>query len=119
MIKLLIHLLVECVVKQAKQLVIHEFSERSKLAQRKYKRRHGNVARVVHWKLCEKFNLSLKNLKNSQTVTEYVNHKIIWNMNIQCDIVIEERKPDIVIANKMEKTAIIIGVTIPGDKRII
>ena len=40
-------------------------------------------------------------------------------MNIQCDIVIEERKPDIVIANKMEKTAIIIDVAIPGDKRII
>ena len=122
MIKLLIHLLVEFVVKQAKQLVIHEFSERSKLAQRKYKRRHGNVARVVHWKLCEKFNLSLKNLKNGIYTTFkllHVNHKIIWNMNIQCDIVIEERKPDIVIANKMEQTAIIIDVAIPGNKRII
>ena len=29
-------------------------------------------------------------------------------MNIQCDNVIVERRPDIVIANKMEKTAIII-----------
>ena len=27
--------------------------------------------------------------------------------------------PDIVIVNKIEKTAIIIDVTIPGDKRII
>ena len=40
-------------------------------------------------------------------------------MNIQCDIVIEERKPDIVIANKMEQTAIIVDVAIPGNKRII
>ena len=30
-----------------------------------------------------------------------------------------ERKPDIVILNKMEKTATIIDVAIPGDKRII
>ena len=30
-----------------------------------------------------------------------------------------ERKPDIIILNKMEKTAIIIDVAIPGDKRII
>ena len=38
-------------------------------------------------------------------------------MNIQCDNVIVERKPDIVIFNKMEK--IIIDVAILGDKRII
>ena len=40
-------------------------------------------------------------------------------MNIQCDNIIEERRSDIVIVNKMEKAAIIIDVTIPGDKRII
>ena len=40
-------------------------------------------------------------------------------MNIQRDNVIVERRPDIVIGNKMEKTEIIIYVAIPGDKRII
>ena len=39
-------------------------------------------------------------------------------MNIQCDNVIVERRPDIVTVNKMEKTEIIIDVAIPGDKRI-
>ena len=39
-------------------------------------------------------------------------------MNIQCDNVIVERRPDVVIINKMEKTAIIIDVAIAGDKRI-
>ena len=38
---------------------------------------------------------------------------------MQCDNVIAERRPDIVIVNKMEKTALIIDVTIPGGKRII
>ena len=40
-------------------------------------------------------------------------------MNIQCDNVIVERRPDIAIANKMEKTAVTIDVAIPGDKTII
>ena len=40
-------------------------------------------------------------------------------MNIQCDNVIVERRPDIAIVNKMEKTVIIIDDAVPGDKRII
>ena len=40
-------------------------------------------------------------------------------MNVQCDNVIVEWRPDIVIVNKMEKTTIIIDVAIPRDKRII
>ena len=38
---------------------------------------------------------------------------------MQCDNVTVERKPDIVIVNEMEKTAIIMDVAIPGIKRII
>ena len=53
-------------------------------------------------------------------VTENINHKLIWEgMNMQCDNVTVERKPDIVIVNEMEKTAIIMDVAIPGIKRII
>ena len=38
---------------------------------------------------------------------------------LQNDNVVVKRRPDIVIINKMEKTAIIIDVAIAGDKRII
>ena len=41
------------------------------------------------------------------------------DMNIQRDNVIVERRPDIVIVNKMENTAVITDVAIPGDKIII
>ena len=104
------------------ETISHIVRECSKIAQRKYKRRHSNVARMVHWKLCQKFNLEKSEkwyLHNPQTVTKNVNHKLIWDMNIQCDNIIVERRPDIVIANKVEKAAIIIDVAIPGDKRII
>ena len=39
-------------------------------------------------------------------------------MNIQCDHTIEARRPDVVIIDKVEKSAIIIDVAILGDKRI-
>ena len=102
--------------------ISHIVRECPKMTQKEYKRRHGNVARMVHWKLCEKLNLEKSEkwyLHNPQTVSENVNHKLIWDMNIQCDNVIVERRPDIAIVNKIEKTAIIIDVAVPGDKRII
>ena len=98
----------------------HIVSECSKLAQSEYKRRHGNVARMVHWKLYEEFNIEKSEkwyLHNPKTVTENVNHKLIWDMDILCHNLIVERKPDIATVNKMEKTTIIIDVAIPGDKR--
>ena len=73
--------------------------------------------------MCEKLNLEKPEkgyLQNPQMVTENINHKLIWEgMNMQCDNVTVERKPDIVIVNEMEKTAIIMDVAIPGIKRII
>ena len=73
--------------------------------------------------MCEKFNLEKPEkwyLQNPQMVTESINLKLIWeDMNMQCDNVTVERKPDIVIVNEMEKTAIIMDVAIPGIKRII
>ena len=35
--------------------VSHIVCECKKLSQRKYKQRHDNVAKVFHWKLCEKY----------------------------------------------------------------
>ena len=70
----------------------------------------------------QKFNLEKSEkryLHNPQTVSKNVNGKLISDINMQCDNVTVERRPDIVIVNKMEKTAIIIDVAIPGDKRII
>ena len=68
--------------------ISHIVSEYPKMIQREYKRRHGNVDRMVHWKLCEKLNLEKSEkwyLHNPETVSENVNHKLIWDMNIQCD----------------------------------
>ena len=42
------------------EIVQHIICECKKLAQREYKRRHDTVAKLVHWKLCEKYNLERK-----------------------------------------------------------
>ena len=39
-------------------------------------------------------------------------------MNIQCDHVIEARRPDIVVVNKQERKCTIIDIAVPADKGI-
>ena len=76
---------------------------------------------MIRWKLCEKFMLERSDKwyeHSPETVLENTNHKLLWDMNIQCDHTIEARRPAIVIINKVEKSAVTIDVAIPGDKRI-
>ena len=82
------------------------------------------MAMLLEWllELCEKFNpekSEKSNLHSPQSVSVNVNQMLIWDMNIQCDNIIAERRRDIVIINKIEKTATIIDVARPGDKIII
>ena len=43
---------------QKGETVNHILSECEMLAQKEYKRRHDNIARLVHWKLCCKYDMS-------------------------------------------------------------
>ena len=73
------------------------------LAQREYKRRHDNVARYVHWRLCEKYKLDRTNKwydHKPEGVVENVNYKMLVDAMIQCDKKIEARKSDIVLEDK-------------------
>ena len=44
--------------------------------------------------------------------------KLIWDINIQCDNVIETRRSELILVNKKAKSCVIIDVVIPGDCRI-
>ena len=44
--------------------------------------------------------------------------KLIWEINIQYDDVIEARRPDLFLVDKKTKSCVIIDVAIPGDCRI-
>ena len=106
---------------QKGETVSHVVSECSKLAQREYKRRHDNVARYVHWKLCEKANLDRGNEwynHKPEACVENDEYKLLWDMMIQCDQHVQARKPDIVFMNKKKKELKIIDIAIPGDIRV-
>ena len=70
-----------------------------KLAQREYKRRHDTVAKLVHWKLCEKYNLQRKekwyeHCPERVVEDDYV--KLIWDIIY----VMEARRHDLILVEK-------------------
>ena len=76
---------------------------------------------MIHWKLCEKHNFERKEkwYKHCpEGVVEDDDVKLIWDINIQCDNVIEARRPDLILVDKKAKSCVIIDVAIPGDCRI-
>ena len=99
----------------------HITSECKNIAQREYKRRHDTVGKLVHWKFCEKHNLE-KNEKRYEHCPEGVvkddDVRLIWDINIQCDNVMEARRPDLILVDKKVKSCVIIDVAVPGDCRI-
>ena len=103
------------------ETISHAVSECQKSAQKQYKTRHDNVARIVHWKLCGKYNLkrSEKWYEHApEGVVENEEVKILWDVMIQCDRQIKARKPDIVTVNKNERSCAIIDIAIPRDIRV-
>ena len=103
------------------ETVQHLLCECSKLAQCEYKRRHGNIAKLIHWKLCGEHGFVRKEKWYEhcpEGVVENEKTKLIWDMNIQCDNVIEARRPDLILVLKESKTCIIIDVAVPGDSRV-
>ena len=101
--------------------IYHLISECGKLAQREYKRRHDDVARYVHWQLCQ--NVGIESCDKwyehkPECVMENNDYKIYWDFMIQCDRMIEARKPDVVLIAKRTKDVRIIDIAIPGDKRV-
>ena len=87
-------------------------------AHHEYERRHETVAKLVHWKLCEKHNL--ERTKSwyehcSKGVVENVDVKVIWDINIQCDNITEARRPDLILMDKKGKSCIIIDIAVPED----
>ena len=86
------------------ETVQHIICECKKLAQREYKRRHDTVAKLVHWKLCEKHNLEGKEKWYEhylEKVVEDGDVKLILDMNIQCDNVMEEGDPSVKVVEAL------------------
>ena len=92
-----------------------------KLAQKEYKRQHDNVAKKVHWDLCKKNGLEHTEKWYGHVpegVVENEEVKVLWDINVQFDNVIEARRPDIILIDKKERKGIIIDIAVPVDVRV-
>ena len=44
---------------------------------------------------------------------------MLWDINVQCDNVIEARRPDIIVIYKKERMGIIIDIAVPANARVL
>ena len=91
------------------------------LAQKEYKRRHDNVAKKVHWDICKKNRLehSEKWYEHApKGAVENEGIKVLWDINIQLDNMIEARRPDLIVIDKKEQKGIIVDIAVPADIRV-
>ena len=101
--------------------VSHIVNECKMLAQKKYKKRHDNVCRYIHWRLCKKHGFQGAQQwyeHEPDRVIENKGYKILWDFSIQCDIKIEARRSDIVVIDKTKQEVKVVDVAIPGDVRL-
>ena len=108
---------------EREETVAHLISECKNLAQKQYKQwRHDKIAQVIHWQLCKDYNLEHAEKwydHRPQVTVENDKVKILWDMKIQTDKVLEHSRPDIVVLEKDQRICKIIDVACPFDTRII
>ena len=100
--------------------VQHTTSGCEKLAQKELKRRHDNVAKKVHWDICKKNRLEHTEKWHEHAQEEAVENeeiKVLWDINIQCDNLIDARRPDLIVIDKKEQKGIIIDIAVPDDRK--
>ena len=70
---------------EKEETVSHIIIECSKLAQKEYKRQHDNVARIVHWEICKKYDLPRTEQwynHKPEGVTKIESIKVLWDFII-------------------------------------
>ena len=108
------------VCRKVDESIDHIVSGCSKLAQ-EYKRRHDNLGKIVHWKLARKCNFEAGDKwyeHKPESVLENEDYKILWDLSIQTDNVIEASRQDLVLVHKKERICKIIDFANPGDSSI-
>ena len=83
--------------------------------------RGTNLGKIVHLKLARKCNFEAGDKwyeHEPESVLENEDYKILWDFSIQTDHVMEARRPDLVVADKKERSCEIFDFAVPGDSRI-
>ena len=106
----------------ADEKIAHIVSECSKLAQKECKqKRHGNIAKMLHWKLCEKWRFSKVekwHIQKPDQLLDSEDCKILRGFPIQTDKTLEHNRSDITVIEKTSKKCLLIDPTCPFDIHI-
>ena len=104
------------------ETVAHIVAECPSLAQNQYKCwRHDEVAKILHWKLCEKWGFEKAERWYEHTPERVIENdacKILWDFPIQTDKRMPHNKPDITLVDKKAQITLLINPTCPFDTRI-
>ena len=105
----------------ADETVAHIVSECSKLLQKEYKQvRHDSIAKMLHWKLREKWGFSKADkwyIHKPEKALQSENCKILWNFPIQTDNTLEHNRPDITVIDKKSEKCLLIDPACSFDTR--
>jgi Reverse transcriptase (RNA-dependent DNA polymerase) len=75
--------------------------------------RHDSAARSIHYSLCLKYGFTPTHYSRKvESVLENDSIKLYWSQPVQTKTIIHHNKPDLIVFNKPEKTALIIEVAI-------
>ena len=88
---------------KVEESVNHVLSECSKLAQNEYKRLHDWFGTKIHWKICRKYWIEVKEKwyeHKPEVVMENDKCKILWDFRVQTDHDMYGRRPDVIVVQK-------------------
>ena len=83
--------------------------------------RHDKVGKKIHWLLSKKYNLQCTDKWYQHSPEPFVENeevKTLWDFMIQTDRVIEHRRPDIVVVEKIGGKCFVIDIAVPGDHNV-
>ena len=84
-------------------------------------RKNDKVATIIDWELCKKYAVVVKEKWHDHKVKKVIETdeiKILWNMQIQTDKVIENSRPNIVVFNKIMRKCVSIDIACLFDTHI-
>lgn len=91
------------------------------LAPTEYLRRHNNVAKIVHNKLCHQVLQTPTTpyyKYQPEAVIDIPQYKIYWDRTIQTDGTVQQNRPDIIYQNKTTKCTYLIDIAVPAPANI-
>lgn len=93
------------------------------IAQTDYKHRHDQVAKIIHQKLAQKYDLLTQPIKpyynyNPEVVLENKRYKLYFDRAIHTDKTIHYNRPDITVLDKHNKTSYLIDIAVPNSHNL-